>query len=491
MADRDASEKPIMPKMVPDPWTESMKRHPKTSLLARFRPGIPALTPTPANPLAMSVYDARCEITSSEICSPIKLQISQGGSCLALNAMGGYKNRSPVLSYFILGDEELMLKGHFLEVGLADIAYHMALDESRRLIFLGGESRVKSYAWGAPGGDNYKKPLATHILDSGRTIGPIAVLPNGTVVRAGKGNAAVWSLEGLQTHGMDGDKVIEEEVDTDEDTWSDDDDEEIEQSSGSQPTSQLAFTDNSNMKPTHWKPLIQSPSSMLCTTATMGEETEYDCFLLDLEHGGKIATCFLGHGGVVSDFSVSAPDPQVFLTACNDGYARLYDLRRPLPVLTFDACGQGEFCGAVALAHPDGIPTVFTGTGKAEQIKVWDVHARTPVYELATGNNGVSSLAWDAERNSLYAATETSHMDRLGNHHDYRRAKIPKHSNMSHDDDEDGERCWPKGAMHGEDQFGYAFDAGDHRLYSYQFKEDPNPDVLPEYGHATMDESYW
>lgn len=132
------------------------------------------------------------------------------------------------------------------------------------------------------------------------------------------------------------------------------------------------------------------------------------------------------------------------------------------------------------------ILAVFTGTGKAEQIKVWDVRARTPVYELATGNNGVASLVWDAERNSLYAATETSYMDRLGNHHDYRRAKIPKRDSAPQpsevvvedddqddefedvDDDEDdfdgNERCWPKGAMHNEDYFGYTFDAGEHRI---------------------------
>lgn len=122
----------------------------------------------------------------------------------------------------------------------------------------------------------------------------------------------------------------------------------------------------------------------------------------------------------------------------------------------------------------------FTGTAKAEQIKVWDVRARTPIYELATGNNAVVSLAWDPQHNSMYAATETSYMDRLGSHHGYRRAKIPRRANASRpgedivededmdDDDFDGdERCWPKGAMHGEDYFGHTFDAGDHRICEY------------------------
>lgn len=67
--------------------------------------------------------------------------------------------------------------------------------------------------------------------------------------------------------------------------------------------------------------------------------------------------CYLGHGATVSDFSVSSGDPQVFLTACHDGFARMFDVRRSLPVLTFDACGQSEFCDTAALAHVDGIPS--------------------------------------------------------------------------------------------------------------------------------------
>lgn len=335
-----------------------MKRHPKSSPLARFRPDLPTLTATPASPLAIFVSDARCEITSDGITSPIRLQLSQGSSCLAMNSMGGYKNRTPVLNYYIIGDDdpEMFPDNHFLEIGLADIAYQMTLDESRRLIFLGDNQRIKSYAWGAPGGNIYRKPLATHTLNSRHATGPISVLPNGTVVRAGKGSAAVWNLEGLQTHGARGNGVVGVETELAEDSWRDDP-EEIEQSLGSQPTSQIAFTDNPNLKPSRWHPLVQSPSSMLCTTSNMGDVTDYDCFVLDLEHGGKVATRFLGHGGVIPNFSTSASDPQVFLSACNDGFARLYDLRQPLPVLTFDACGQNEFCDAIALAHPDGIPS--------------------------------------------------------------------------------------------------------------------------------------
>lgn len=80
-------------------------------------------------------------------------------------------------------------------------------------------------------------------------------------------------------------------------------------------------------------------------------------------------------------------------------------------------------------------------------------------------------------------------MDRLGNHHDYRRAKIPRRANASQpgetvvededmddefedvDDDEDDfdgdERCWPKNAMHNENYFGHTFDAGENRICEF------------------------
>jgi len=124
---------------------------------------------------------------------------------------------------------------------------------------------------------------------------------------------------------------------------------------------------------------------------------------------------------------------------------------------------------------------------------MWDPRARAMVYELATGNNGVASLAWDAPRSTLYAATECNYMDRMGNHYDYRPAKIPgsrrgippeKKSKMvgegddgddeewededeDEDEDYDGDEFWPSKASHKETHFGYAFDSGEHRLCEF------------------------
>lgn len=167
------------------------------------------------------------------------------------------------------------------------------------------------------------------------------------------------------------------------------------------------------------------------------------------------------------------------------------------------------------------------------------MRARAAVYELSTGNNAVVDLAWDEGRTTLYAATECSYMDRLGNHHEYRPAKVPKLQRDAErqewrksmgaayepdedededmdddedDEDDDEERCWPVSAYHAEDHFGFMFDSGDHRLCEssrpsscclntdlktapvrYAFKENADPKVLPPYGDARTegDQDMW
>jgi hypothetical protein len=171
------------------------------------------------------------------------------------------------------------------------------------------------------------------------------------------------------------------------------------------------------------------------------------------------------------------------------------------------------------------------------------------VYELATGNNSVHRIVWDAKRTTLYAVTECVYMDRMGYHHDYRKAKIPdlrsaeekaeeekeviadegavdevddeEEDEDDYEDEEEGEeeeesddddddeygRNWPSRAFHRENHFGYAFDAGNHRICKflsdyplnaslieddildrYDFKANPDLSVLPPYGNASRGE---
>jgi WD40 repeat protein len=272
--------------------------------------------------------------------------------------MGGWKNRSPALDYLILNQPLAPSTdfpvNHSYDPGLAGVAFHGAIDEGRRLIFVGDEYRIKSYEWGSPT-EVYKKPSPVHTLDSNGLKGPMVILPNGSIIRAGKGRAGVYGIESLPTHGERGNEVIGEEIDIDDFDTMRDDAEEIEPSSGSAPTSYIKFVDQAEFKPHIWQPLISSPSTVICAEYAR-EEGKYSCTGIDLETG-KTTSYYLGHGADISAFSVSQTEPQLFLSAANDGFARLFDSRLPLPVLTFDACGQDEFCEAVAFAHPNGIPS--------------------------------------------------------------------------------------------------------------------------------------
>ena len=85
------------------------------------------------------------------------------------------------------------------------------------------------------------------------------------------------------------------------------------------------------------------------------EQNDFACIALDLAHGGKVAQTYLGHAGQITDMSTSPEDHNVFVTACDDGYARLYDVRSRLPSLTMHA--ESEVCSAAVIAHPDGVPS--------------------------------------------------------------------------------------------------------------------------------------
>ncbi|EPQ52734.1 hypothetical protein GLOTRDRAFT_140371 [Gloeophyllum trabeum ATCC 11539] len=487
----------------PQAWTPANKRHPLSTPLARFTSHT-ALTPTSSTPLANIIYQARCEVTSDSVPSPIGLSLSAGNTCLALNMAGGYKNRDPVLNLYLLNDNTDFPDAHTVYPKLSEVAREVFADEERKLVWLADSRRVKSFSW-VPGEQQRrsrsKGGVPMHTLASGGFDGPLAVLANGTVVRAGKGSAAMWKVDELDTH-LENELIGEGTLDI-EDSWRDDPD-EIELSSGNERHSTIEFTGvkDKNLKPSVWTQVAPGSSTVLSATGEPHETSDYSVFELDLAEG-KVGKRYLGHGGIVMDFSVSAGDPNVFLTACTDGYARLYDRRETLPVVTFDVGALSGFCPAGLIVHPDGIPTAITGALKQEEIKVWDVRARAAVYELATGNNGVTSLAWDSQRSALYAATECNYVDRLGYHHDYRPAKLPKRQRAEdvmdedgdEDEDEDDEedfddecdQCWPSRAWHKEDYFGYTFDAGDHRIYRFAFKENPDLDFVPCYGDATRE----
>ncbi|CAE6413154.1 unnamed protein product [Rhizoctonia solani] len=468
-----------------DDEPEDPKPHPRSSPFAFFSFNPPNLTATPADRFAMPIYDARCEISSvrdrkdryggrCETDCVVDMQISSGGSCLAVlgwvetkvlqprHSRRTGKFTAPWISYHFPDNPKskftnLMRWGHRSQVGLAGVPRHMTLDESQRLIFVADNDRIKSFEWATANGSLHKSPVAIHTLCSKGFHGPIATLPNGTLIRAGTGTAATWNLSQLKTHRSKGDQVIGKKIFIDDECEYDSDCDHIpdlEYSSGSVHTSKIAFANDRKLNPNVWRVLPHSSSTILAAG-----RMERNCIAIDLEHGGKTITRYQGHSGYVSDVSINTTDPRVFLTSCRDGYARLFDVRRPQAVLQFAACATGKECGAIALAHPDGIPTVFTASRYGEDFKVWDVRSRVCVYELGADgyyDSSVCSFAWDSGCNSLYSL----------------RSFVDDGDGYSDDSDED------EGSSYS-------------RIYRYSFKDKPRYAMLPTDDPKVDEEGYY
>ncbi|KAF9026060.1 hypothetical protein BDZ89DRAFT_49751 [Hymenopellis radicata] len=454
------------------PWDKTIQQpHPSTTLLSHFSDKISAPWFSPyTTPLVQAVYEARCEISSDSSLNPTNIHISADSNCVVVScAGGGLKNNEPALDHYVLSPSANNADGfpqcHSVKLGLDEITPFITTDVSRRLVFMADEERVKSFRW--------DDDLPVHTLASGSLRGPITVLPDGKLVRAGKGKLAVWKLDKQPTHGPDGKKVIGKTMDVDEDD--DGDADNIEPSSGTRPSSKVRL--DSALKDWNIKNWVAHPS----LPGTMITSAKNQCALIsiDIAHGRKTGTKYIGQGGMARAFSTDpSAAPNAFVTGCEDGEIRLWDTRQPLPVLTMEV-GHGAM-PSVALAHPDGVPTIFGGSVKAEVIKVYDVRGRQMVYELATGNNQVVGLAWDRTRSTLWAATECNYLDPYRN--PYRSVKLPGYikSRLNEDSSVYG-RSWPNNAYHLENYFGDILNTGAHTTLRFQFKPDADPCVVPPY----------
>ncbi|KAL5637781.1 hypothetical protein ACGC1H_002145 [Rhizoctonia solani] len=422
------------------------KLHPRSHPFASFSLDPPIITATTSDCSAALVYDARCEISSVRSRKSrssrtqradvvLDLQLSTGSSCLAV--LGRTKNNvihpgdhqttcrlpTPWVSFHLPKRSESsfnnLIKGWEarFKVGLIGNVSHMALDERRRLIFVADEDRIKSFQWTSAGDPYLSHPVPKHTMYSKGFDGPMAALAGGALVRAGTGAAAVWYHDELKTHSYKSKRFysLRGEVRTpyliggmmfsDPEICYDLNGREYppcENSRGSSKHSIVTFVDDPKLKPHIWRTFDLYPNEALAAG-----RKERSCVSIDLNHGGKTRIRYQGHPGFVTDISTSTADPCVFLTSsCQDEYARLFDVRKSQPVLQLAAGEAGGECGAIALAHPDGIPTVFTASRYNQDFKVWDVRSRACVYELGTDEckaSSVRSLTWDAEDKSLYA----------------------------------------------------------------------------------------
>ncbi|KAJ6571575.1 hypothetical protein B0H19DRAFT_1130380 [Mycena capillaripes] len=378
-------------------------------------------------------------------------------------------------------------------------------------MFVAAHGHMKSFAWAdSQSGEVYNQGRLTHTLSTLDHDGPVCVFAPGCILRAGKGSVAFWNLDGLEPCPEDY-------------TFHDDDEKDRggpiterseKLSAGNPPTTVIEFADP-NFSPRTWAVHPNLPGNMLCApdlfTYPPPSNRDYSCISLDLDTA-KASARYLGHAGSIRLISTCKSDPNVFLTAATDGYVRWYDTRIPLPALSLHA----NQCTAAVFVYPDGIPLLFMSSSSEEVVKLFDVRTRKTIYELATGNNEVKGIAWDASRNVLYVSAFCGHQDRYGNTWKYRPAELGEDSpadefgedpltnmfdSMAIDregddsmDDYDGDGsdaehdfAWPCNAAHTEDYFGYIFDAGEHRILRYAFSDQADPTILPIYGMAHAD----
>ncbi|KAI0750114.1 hypothetical protein C8Q80DRAFT_1269876 [Daedaleopsis nitida] len=521
-----SDDSPYLPQTAPAGliplWTSSPRSHPKSTRLSNIRAGV-SISATAATPLARIVLQARCDVSAREFPRPTGASVSSDSSTLAI--MGQASDVS-CLSIYLLdkghegpngsyggyrgdrdsdhedegkgkGEEtenddnldrggERAYQSRFyssisLDTGFSSLRYQIAMDTPHKLAIVGDRCRTKTFFWGRAGDAAF---------DSWKP---------------GRGAIAVWDVEGLATQ-RDAKGVDRDDADSDyEDDSEGDAEDDTPVSVGAAPSRTIKVSrGEEGFAPAVWR-LHEPTGNMLAGENARITEGRYGCYALDLEHDARKVVRFLGHGGSVETFSHSPGDGNVFATGCTDGYARLFDVRHPLPVMTLDVGQLRDFCSTVLLIHPDGVPVLFTGSVRAQNVKAWDIRACSAVYELGTGNNAVHALAWDAGRSALYAATECEFRDHYGYSHGYRPARIPPWAqdfpdefstaevdDEEYDSDDDGERYWPgSGAQHDETYFGYAYDAGDHVLLRYGFKEDTDLTEIPEYGQATLERAYY
>ncbi|KAI0737088.1 hypothetical protein C8Q80DRAFT_1061991, partial [Daedaleopsis nitida] len=377
----------------PVPWTTTMPPHSRSSRLSRFG-SVHATSASDNPPTAQMIHQARCKITEKKISSPVAAQVSSDSSCLAVLAMVRRQElKYPVLHYYRLEEDAnpVYAAGVTIFTELSDIAYHMTTDEERKLLFVSDGTRVKSFRWDTDitiSRHEESTGAAVHTMRCDRYEGAIEMLPNGYLVRAGRGEAAIWDLDTLKTHEggrrIGTGRFVEYGPFDEERTgpWG--------KSTGSHPTSTVNFEEKT-LYP--WVFHYHRPAAKLLAAETQNGSGRHGYVSLDLEHGGRAAVQYTGHAGDVHAISSSAGDPNTFAIACADSYARVYDLRDPQPVIKIASEGKGEACPDVIYIHPDGIPTtvftLFTGSDAAHCVKLWDLRARAVVYDVSTGNTSV------------------------------------------------------------------------------------------------------
>ena len=322
--------------------------------LARFK-ALPPPVPESSSPEEIYLREARCEISSRPIASPVIL--AKGGNILVAQGCGGWKDGDPITEVLPLGlprDKWLKYYEHTEDPGHISPFAHVAVDGERNLVWTADHARIKSSKIRFTEKDSRSTTL--HTFKSNHFTGPLALLDGGArIMRSGEKGLAFWNVdtaETLQTTRKRylGGKLPDSYIDN---SWRDFDDiPDFEMSRGLKQDSQIAFRPRVKRAGIGaWCKHPSSSNTMICAGSK-----EYRVFGLDITTG-RMNSTFVGHGAFVSSLSTSPGDPNAFLTTCHDGAARLYDVRAPVPSLTiFDAKEQLE---SSILVHLGGAPCKY------------------------------------------------------------------------------------------------------------------------------------
>ncbi|VDB98888.1 unnamed protein product [Peniophora sp. CBMAI 1063] len=477
------NEKDLKAKMLgyaATPHKDTPKPSLYTSPLARF--GINPVIPGPdASPATVAFAEARCEVQSNEIARPSTLRLA--GNALVVLGASGWKEQSGMVSIRDLSsgdDRDFFYKKRTYNLGSRG-GNELVVDDSRKLVYNDGRKVINACSYG----------------EQKKTKGEDAAMYQGE----GPGAPTEKSANALGNASSDEDSDMD----------SDDDDMYLDGRDGRE---DLAFSLKSNGYegvlgladggakilriggkglgiwdvPQRGKTAgFTSLDSQAFSDVDVMEEHpsiaqqrlmatfkgSYYVSSVDIETG-RVAARYVGHNREVTTFASSKEDPHGFITASSDGGVRFYDSRLPAPIYAIEH-SHAEDLQSVLYEHIGGYPFIIIGGFKTQQVKIWDARGRAPLYALSTGNNNVQGLAWDGERNQLFAATACSYRGRDGTAYDYRRANFG---------DRRSDKAWPQQAYHDEESFGYPFDCGSHRLLRYRLTSEPDARFLPVYGDA-------
>ncbi|VDC05494.1 unnamed protein product [Peniophora sp. CBMAI 1063] len=433
------------------PYKDMPKPSPYTSPLARF--ALNPVIPVSTSPVITAFTEARCEIQSREIDRPATMLLANGN--IVILGAGGRKEQGGVLTICDLtseGGSALAYTEKAFSLGRHGGA-QAALDEARRLVYVGGDKAISVYRWDDEGdgdgedveyinqddeqeqlysedADRQRRP--TFFLQAKDYGGVLDLTADRTkVLRSGRNGLGVWDVSSLDPSGIANFNSIASSAFSEVHTWS--------------------------RHPSDQHQRLVAGSNRSCRVSSADIET------------GKAVMHYVGQNTGVGALAVGKDDPHNFFTASAEGGVRFYDSRTPAPIYVLQHAG-GDNIQSLLYEHIGGHPFIIIGGNQSQQIKIWDARARAPLYQLSTGNNAVETLAWDGERNQLYAATNCQYLGYDGSFFGYRGA------HFGDEDDDGGDWRWPREAWHDEKSFGHPFDCGSHRLIRYSFKSEPNPE---------------